>query len=80
MDVSAIFNSCDDSSLVGRTMTHSPGDSFRRQRCNQCRARVADYCKAADEYLCELCEEYALTQIAVDEALGSNIFHPQCNE
>lgn len=49
---------------VERTaMTHSPGESFKRQRCNQCRCAQARYVKTADEYLCEVCEEYALKEM-----------------
>lgn len=44
-------------------MTHSPGDSFIVQRCNQCRSAHAEYCKATDEYLCEPCFEFAVEMV-----------------
>jgi hypothetical protein len=43
---------------------------YSLMRCNQCNARDAAYCKAADEYLCEECEAFALELIRHVEALA----------
>lgn len=48
-------------------MTHSPGDSFIRQRCNQCGYLVADYCATTNEYLCEPCFEFAVEMVGEEK-------------
>lgn len=51
-------------SPTGAPVTHRPGDSFIRQRCNQCGCIVPTYyCKATDEYLCESCFEFAVEMV-----------------
>lgn len=53
-------------------MTHSPGDSFIRQRCNQCSDPVAEHCQVTDEYLCESCFEFAVEMVEEENVHAPN--------
>lgn len=54
-------------------MTHASGDSFIRQRCNQCRHPVAEYCQATSEYLCEPCFEFAVETVERDSRIAAHL-------
>lgn len=53
-------------------MTWQPGDSFIRQRCNQCGGGPAEHCEATDEYLCEPCFSFVLESAFTLEDMVEN--------